>query len=131
MAQNKFKTVEEEKPEQVVTKKSRKRFGSDFSLMGGFNISAYYIFKNINFIFFLAFLGIIYIANSHYAVKVIKEIKEKQQILEKTSWESNTLKSELMYESMQSRIMEKVNDLNLKPISGKPKIIVVDKIDKK
>ncbi len=129
MAQNKFKTAEENKPEQVLPRKSRKRFGVDFSLMGSFNISAYYIFKNINFIFFLAFLGIIYIANSHYAVKVIKEIKEKQQNLEKISWESNARKSELMYESMQSRIMEKVNNLNLKPISGKPKIIVVDKIE--
>jgi hypothetical protein len=129
MAQNKFKTAEEHKPEQVLPRKSRKRFGVDFSLMGSFNISAYYIFKNINFIFFLAFLGIIYIANSHYAVKVIKEIKEKQQNLEKISWESNARKSELMYESMQSRIMEKVDNLNLKPISGKPKIIVVDKIE--
>ena len=61
--------------------------------------------------------------------KVIKEIKEKQQNLEKISWESNARKSELMYESMQSRIMEKVDNLNLKPISGKPKIIVVDKIE--
>jgi hypothetical protein len=129
MAQNKFKTAEEHKPEQVLPRKARKRFGVDFSLMGSFNISAYYIFKNINFIFFLAFLGIIYIANSHYAVKVIKEIKEKQQNLEKISWESNARKSELMYESMQSRIMEKVDNLNLKPISGKPKIIVVDKIE--
>ena len=129
MAQNKFKIVEEHKPEQVLPKKSRRKFGADFSLMGGFNISAYYIFKNINFIFFLAFLGIIYIANSHYAVKVIKEIKQEQQALEKISWDSNAKKSELMYESMQSRSMEKVDNLNLKPISGKPKIIVVDKIE--
>ncbi len=71
-----------------------------------------------------------YIANYHYAYKVIKENKDKQQTLEKISWESNARKSELMYESMQSRIMEKVGNLNLKPISGRPKIIEVDKIEK-
>lgn len=130
MAQNRFKTVEDHKTESPTPKKSKRRFGVDFSLMGSFNISAYYIFKNINFIFFLAFLGIIYIANSHYAIKTIKEIKDKQQSLEKISWESNARKSELMYESMQSRILEKVEDLNLKPLSGKPKIIEVEKTDK-
>jgi hypothetical protein len=32
-----------------------------------------------------------------------------------------------MFESMQSRIMEKVTDLDLEPISGKPKKIEVEK----
>ena len=74
----------------------------------------------------MAFLGVIYIANSHYALKVIKEIKSIQSDLQKTSWESNSIKSDLMYESMQSRVLEKVGHMGLKTLSGKPKKIEIE-----
>ena len=122
MAQNRFKTQDEKKSTKP-SRRRRKKKGSEGQLFGSLNISAYYIFKNIHYIFFLAFLGILYIANSHYAVKTIKEIKEIQADLEKISWESNARKSELMYESMQSRVVDKVGHLGLKPIEGKPKKI--------
>jgi cell division protein FtsL len=126
MAQNRFKPiVEEEKPSEVQTRRRSKNTASPF--FGSLNISAYFIFKNINFIFFLAFLGVIYIANSHYALKVIKEIKSIQKDLEKISGESNSIKSDLMYESMQSRVLEKVGHMGLKTLSGKPKKIEIEK----
>jgi hypothetical protein len=126
VATNKFKNQDERR----VAKSSRRRHkkkGAGGQLFGSLNISAYYVFKNIHYIFFLAFLGILYIANSHYAVKTIKEIKEIQADLEKVSWESNARKSKLMYESMQSRVVEKVGHLGLKPIEGKPKKIELSK----
>lgn len=130
MAQNRFKPAEEEeKPSEIQTRRRTKNAASPF--FGSLNISAYYVFKNINFIFFMAFLGVIYIANSHYALKVIKEIKSIQSDLEKTSWESNSIKSDLMYESMQSRVLEKVGHLGLKTLSGKPKKIEIEKRKKK
>lgn len=122
MATNKFKTQDERRAAKP-SRRRRKKKGGEGQLFGSLNISAYYVFKNIHYIFFLAFLGILYIANSHYAVKTIKEIKEIQADLEKVSWESNARKSELMYESMQSRVVEKVGHLGLKPIEGKPKKI--------
>ncbi len=126
MAQNRFKpAAEEEKPSEIQTRRRTKSAASPF--FGSLNISAYYVFKNINFIFFMAFLGVIYIANSHYALKVIKEIKSIQSDLEKTSWESNSIKSDLMYESMQSRVLEKVGHMGLKTLSGKPKKIEIEK----
>jgi hypothetical protein len=130
MAQNRFKPKEVEKPAEEELQKRRRKSASKSPFFGSLNISAYYIFKNINFIFFLAFLGIIYIANSHYALKVIKEIKFLQSDLEKTSWKSNTIKSEFMYDSMQSRVFEKVGHLGIKPLSGKPKKIEVEKSKK-
>lgn len=122
MAQNRLTTQGERKAAKP-TRRRRRKQGNGGQLFGSLNISAYYVFKNIHYIFFLAFLGILYIANSHYAVKTIKEIKEIQADLEKISWESNARKSELMYESMQSRVVEKVIHLGLKPIEGKPKKI--------
>jgi hypothetical protein len=130
MAQNRFRPAEDDKPAQSLPKR-RKKSAVGTPLFGSLNISAYFVFKNINFIFFLAFLGVIYIANSHFAVKVIKEIKFIQSDLEKTSWESNSRKSDLMYESMQSRVFEKVGHLGLKPLSGKPKKIEIEAEKKK
>lgn len=127
MAQNRFKNSEEPLEKEAPQKSKKKKPAFEFAFGGGLNMGAYYIFKNINFIFFLAFIGIIYIANSHYAVKTIKKIKEVQNKLEQTSWASNAKKSDLMFESMQSRIMEKVTELELEPISGKPKKIEVEK----
>jgi hypothetical protein len=122
MAQNKFKKVAS--PNKGRSSRGKRRMGGA-PLFGSLHISAFYVFKNIDFIFYLAFLGIIYIANSHYAVKTIKEIKEIQAELEKVSWESNARKSELMFESMQSRVAEKVEHLGLKPLQGKPRKIEV------
>lgn len=121
MAQNKFKKTTTKKR---TSRSGKKRLGGS-PIFGSLHISAFYVFKNIDFIFYLAFLGIIYIANSHYAVKTIKEIKEIQAELEKVSWESNARKSELMYESMQSRVADKVEHLGLKPLKGKPRKIEV------
>jgi cell division protein FtsL len=130
MAQNRFKPViEEEKPAEVQSRR-RSKSAAASPFFGSLNISAYLVFKNINFIFFLAFLGVIYIANSHYALKVIKEIKSIQNDLENSSWKSNSIKSELMYESMQSRVLEKVGHLGLKTLSGKPKKIEIEKTKK-
>jgi len=131
MAQNKFKTPEGGKTTMTPSKRRKRRGVGGTPLFGSLHISAFYVFKNINFIFFLALLGVIYIANSHYAVKIIKEIKEIQTELEKTSWESNARKSDLMFESMQSRVLDKVGHLGLKPIEGKPIKIEVEPREKK
>ncbi len=80
MAQNKFRPAVDEKPAESLPKR-RKKSGVSSPILGSLNISAFFIFKNINFIFFLAFLGVIYIANSHYTVKIIKDIKIKQKDL--------------------------------------------------
>ncbi len=120
MAQNKFRKSSTSKS------KGKRRFATP-PIFGSLHISAFYVFKNIDFIFYLAFLAIIYIANSHYAVKTIKEIRGIQVELEKISWESNARKSELMYESMQSRVSEKVEHLGLKPLEDKPRKIEVER----
>ena len=123
MAKNRFVTPKTQKPTK---KRKKKRRNGLPPIFGSLHISAFYIFKNVHFIFYLAFLGILYIANSHYAVKTIKEIKVLQVELEKISWESNARKSELMFESMQSRVANKVEHLGLKTLEGKPKKIEVE-----
>ena len=90
----------------------------------GLNMSAFYIFNNIHFIFYLAFLGIIYIANSHYAMQTIQEIKSMQSELRSISWESNSKKSDLMFQSMESIVATKVKPLGLEQLTMNPKKII-------
>ena len=92
--------------------------------MAGLNMSAFYLFNNVHFIFYLAFLGIIYIANSHYAVQTIKEIKDIQAELKAISWECNSKQSDLMYQSMESIVAKKVEKLGLRELETNPKKII-------
>ncbi len=121
MAQNRLKS-DSGSPAPSAAKK--KRGGA---LFGSLNFSAFFLFNHIYFIFYLGFLGIIYIANSHYAMKTIKEIKQIQSELQKISWESNSRKSELMYESMESRVAAKVHHLGLRELDESPKKIITTK----
>lgn len=117
MAKNKLK-IKNTKPLPKTTPKRPS------ALMSGFSMTGFYLFNNIHFIFYLAFLGIIYIANSHYAVQTIKEITSLQKELRKVIWESNSKKSDLMYQSMESNVAKKVSKLGLKKLETNPKKII-------
>ena len=87
-------------------------------------LNASFLFNNIYFIFYIAFLGLIYIANSHNAVNTIKTIKETQNDLKALSYECNSKKSDLMFQSMESIIAQKVVHLNLRELKTTPKKIL-------
>lgn len=123
MAENKLK-----QPEPAPRRPSRPKKQPAF--MNGLNMSAFYLFNNIHFIFYLAFLGIIYIANSHYAVQTIKEIKDIQKELRSISWESNSKKSDLMYQSMESIVAKKVKKMGLEELETNPKKIINKSVKK-
>lgn len=118
MAENKIKEPIITAPQRPSKPKKQPAF------MNGLNMSAFYLFNNIHFIFYLAFLGVIYIANSHYAVQTIKEIKTIQGELKKVSWESNSKNSDLMYQSMESVVAKKVKKMGLEELTTNPKKII-------
>lgn len=122
MAENKVKTTET--PAAAAPAPAKKKKLKRASLFGNFN-GAFVVFDNIYFIFYLGFLGIVYIANSHYALKTVKEIRIIQAQLQKISWESNWRKSELMLESMETRVKPKVLHLGLTSLDENPKKIIL------
>lgn len=124
MAENKLKQP------KTATPKRQSKLKKQPAFMNGLNMSAFYLFNNIHFIFYLAFLGIIYIANSHYAVQTIKEIKGIQSELRSISWESNSKKSDLMYQSMESIVAKKVQKMGLKELETNPKKIINKSVKK-
>ena len=125
MAENKLKNL---LVNSKIEKKSKPHKKS--AHLNGFNMSAIYIFNNIHFIFYLAFLGVIYIANSHYAVQTIKDIKSMQAELRAVSWESNSKKSDLMFQSMESIIAGKVHHLGLLELQTNPKKLINKNVKK-
>jgi len=66
------------------------------------------ILKNIGFIIWLTFLGIVYIGNSYHAEKIARQISSLQREVKDLRAESITNAAELMYVSRQSVVQQKV-----------------------
>jgi len=81
--------------------------------------------KQLPFIIFLAFLGIVYIANRFHAERVLRQTVKLQQEVDELRAESITTASELMFLSRQSQVMKliKENNLPLKEATSPPKRI--------
>lgn len=76
-------------------------------LLGSVQISRYsttWVFANFNYVLFLAFLGIVYITNAHFAEKSVRDIQHIQKEIKELKWEYTSIKSQTMYKSMQSQM---------------------------
>lgn len=77
------------------------------------------------FLIFLSLLTMLYIANSHMAVKNIRDIDKLSKEVKELSWEYKSLKADLMFKSKLTEVAKKVDTLGLKELSEPPKKIVV------
>lgn len=81
------------------------------------------------FIVFWVFLAIIYIANSYYAEKTIRELDAMNKELKELRSEYISTKSELMFRSKQSEVAKDVEILGVKEAITPPRKIIVRKND--
>lgn len=77
------------------------------------------------FVIYLALLGMIYIANRHFAEKNIRSIDKLSREVKELSWDYKTLKADLMLKSTQTEVAKQVDTLGLKEPVEPPKKIVV------
>lgn len=77
------------------------------------------------FIVFLAFLCMIYIANSHFAVNNVRNIDKLGKEVKELSWEYKSLKANLMFKSKLTEVAKQVDTLGIKELTEPPKKIVV------
>jgi cell division protein FtsL len=77
------------------------------------------------FLIFLCVLIMIYIANSHMAVKNIRKIDQLNKEVKELNWEYKSLKAELMFKSKLTEVANKVDTLGLKELIAPPKKIIV------
>jgi len=86
------------------------------------------VVRQLPFILFLTFLGIIYIGNRYHAERVVRETSGIRNELKDLRAEAITTASELMYISKQSEVAKLIEDskLGLYESMEPPKKIVVD-----
>jgi len=70
--------------------------------------------KQIPFILFITFLGVLYIANSYNAEKTIIEIGKTKKEIEELRYAYITTKSDLMFHSKQSEVAYKLKNSGIK-----------------
>jgi hypothetical protein len=79
------------------------------------------------FLLFLSFLCMLYIANSHIAVKNIRNIDKLNKEVKELSWEYKSLKADLMFKSKLTEVAKIVDTLGIKELTEPPKKIIVQR----
>jgi hypothetical protein len=80
------------------------------------------------FLLFLSALCMLYIANSHMAMKNIRNIDKLNKEVKELSWEYKSLKADLMFKSKLTEVAKQVDTLGIRELTEPPKrIVVVDK----
>ena len=95
-------------------RKQRKIAKPIHDLLEGDFLSKKGVLGNLPFLFFLAAIAIIYIANTYYAEKTFKEIERTKNELKELRYQYINTKSNLMYLSKQVEIGKQAEKLGLK-----------------
>ena len=85
-----------------------------------------WIFGNLPFVFFLFFLGLIYIANANFADKQVRKIQTLEKEIKDLKWRYNAAKAELMFDTKQSEVERIVTPFGLRASNQRTKIIIVE-----
>lgn len=83
-----------------------------------------WIVKNLPFFLFLSVLAIVYIANGHFADNTVRNINKVNRELKELQYEYKTLKSDVMFQTKQSKLAKSVEPLGLKELVVPPAILV-------
>jgi predicted membrane protein len=89
-----------------------------------------WIVKNIPFYFFSAALAIVYIANGHYADKMMRKISTTEKNLKEMEYEFKTVKQDVIFRSKESELAKAVEPLGLKLLMVPP-VRLIDTLQEK
>ena len=70
--------------------------------------------KALPFVLFIAFLGMIYIANMHMAERSIRDISKISKEVKELSWDYKTTKADLAFKSTLTEVAKRVDTLGIK-----------------
>ncbi len=95
-------------------KKSRRGSKAIQEILGGDYLSQEKVVGNIPYLFYVALLAMLYIANTYYTEKKFKDIEQTKTELKELRYQYITTKSALMFMGRQSEISRKAQLLGLK-----------------
>ena len=119
---NTFK--KEKKPKK---KKEPSKFSKSLAnIFSGNFLSKDNVVGLVPFIFFLTFIGILYIANGYYAEKVVRDLYKTGNDVKELRSEYITIKSDLNFKSKQSQVAQATEQLEIYESTIPPTKIIVD-----
>lgn len=83
------------------------------SFLGGSLLASEKVMKQMPFVFFVVFLGILLITNRYWAEKTMRQIETAQDSIKELKAESITFETELMRMNRPSEITNKVKESGL------------------
>lgn len=98
-------------------------------ISGDFLLKDFFM-KNIPFIVFIAFLGLILVSKGYYAKQLNKGIIQTQQQLDAVTTDYVELKAKLEEETMRSNLLEKLQEEGLIETTDPVKVIRIEKEQK-
>jgi hypothetical protein len=90
-----------------------------------------WVFINLPFVCYLAFLGLVYIYNAHTAERSLRRIDKLKKEVMDSKWQYMNLKQELMYGSTQSQLAKKLETQQILPLETVPKKLTISESDHK
>jgi len=83
------------------------------------------LYRQMPFVYYLAFLGVIYIALGHYAERNMRKIDALQNDLREQRWQYMSAHSEVMREGSRSNIAESVAGSGLEASRQAPRQLTI------
>lgn len=125
--------IEAELNEEPILKQEKVKRSGEVKMTNGFFrtffsegvISKESATEMLPFLLFLAFLTMIYIANSHMAISNVRKIDKLHKEVKELSWEYKSLKADLMFKSKLTEVSKVVDTLGIKELIEPPKKIIV------
>jgi hypothetical protein len=121
---------DEEEKKLIVEEKPANEFPDNFLTQlftnGIFNAES--ATRALPFLFFLALLGMIYIANRHLAEKNIRDIDKISKEVKELSWDYKTTKAELAYKSTLTEVAKRADTLGIKESFQPPQKITAGEV---
>lgn len=121
---NEFRKTKEE-AQETEEKKPKKGLLIRFTEMTGLGGKGD-MAKLMPFVFFLAGLALIYIYNSHQAIKVVRKIDDLNKEIKEYRAEYISVKSDFMYKSKQSQVAKRLEGTGLKELTKPPVKLTYD-----
>lgn len=118
--------AEPEVTETPVTKGGNKVGRAVSSVVSGRFLISEQTLKYFPFLFFLAFMGLLYIANGYYAQSKDRELDALNTQIKELNTQYQIAKAKLMYLSKESEVAEASSSMGLKEAVVPPEKIVID-----
>ena len=86
-------------------------------------ISHKWVVRNIPFFLFLTVMAVLYIYNGHYTDKLNLKINTTEKQIKELEYQYKTIKSDVIFRSKASELIEAVKPLGLKELTKPPVIL--------